>query len=678
MAACLLGGLLMALGHWVIADRDAAMQILSLDLGWGHGITCFMEVFPCGVGIGMWSFVIGSLLFALGIAAEGRPHEPHAAIESGRPSAALHRWAVGLVAAAFVLSVLTALASLRTGDGTAAVVLWLVGIGMAGLGMTLVDHGHGTPLGNPFTRREWLLLAALVTVDLLWVAHDLGHWRWSGTPDEAFFYAVAKAIALGQFDRPLLSEEGVFGYHPVLSSFYQGVFMRVFGINVFGWRLSSAAALAISLPFLYLFARELWNRRTAWAAAALFGSAQLAVGFGHLGYNNAQVYPIITAALGMLAWAQRRRSVVGYFLSGCVAGLGFYTFYAARIAPLLVLLLAWHLTGRDLWRRERRLTVALLIGIGITVLPACVHIGDMVGHMLEQTSFRSSGNPEETIRTTLTGEVRLSPVDAALAYVARVVQHFFLSLVYGLWYKNPSHLQLNPIVDPLSESLAATGLWLCLLRAALRTNARFLLLAFALIVLLIGATSQYDWPPLTRLLLLSPFTALLAAVALNHLMSAIDTTRRAHLSWVVGAGLAGVSVLWSIAAVHDNIYHRMHGYRSGIAGELVRLAQQLPGGMRMVYVQREDTDAVAADMVLAEYNRSDAFTYIRPFNQSTTQTLQSLEAPCAVFYTLADAAEIAAVENTMRQRFPNVTWRDSDPGTPWNLRYFYVLEPEHQ
>src|SRR3989338_5308094 len=100
--------------------------------------------------------------------------------------------------------------------------------------------------------------------------------------------------------------------------------MKVFGVNVFGWRMSSVVALVVSLPFLYLLGREVWSYRAGMIAAVLLGSAQLAVGFSHLGYNNNQVYPVMFGSLGILAWSIRRRSLAGHYLAGTISGLGFY------------------------------------------------------------------------------------------------------------------------------------------------------------------------------------------------------------------------------------------------------------------------------------------------------------------------------------------------------------------
>ena len=185
-------------------------------------------------------------------------------------------------------------AYLLLGDapGSVSVVLWLTAVILAGLAALLADRSRRTPIGHLFpARRNRLVVLVLFSADLLLIGHDVGHWRWAGTPDEANFFPFARDIAIGRSEHFVLSETGMYDVHPLLSSHYQAWFMRLFGINIFGWRLSSAFAVAISLPFVYVLGRELWNRRFGVIAAVLFGATPLAVGFGHFGYNNSQIFP---------------------------------------------------------------------------------------------------------------------------------------------------------------------------------------------------------------------------------------------------------------------------------------------------------------------------------------------------------------------------------------------------
>jgi len=635
-------------GRFGLTTPDALAELLRSRVS--PAVVCAMnDVFPCGTVIGYGLFLIGTLLMALALRA------PAAAPSDARPAVAP---ATGTRGGSMLLLIACGLsaasATFATHRGAWPLVL-LIGAGIGGLiAMHRLDRVRGTSFGNPLRARwEWIVVPLLVVGDLVLVGHDLTHWRWSGTPDEADFFGVAKSIVIGISERALLTEHGVFEFHPVLSSLYQSAFMWIFGVNAFAWKLSSAFALAVSLPFLYVFGRELWGARVGLMATVLFGTAQLATGFAHYGYNNVQVYPFITATLATFVWAQRRGSLLGFYLVGGIAGWAFYTYYTARLMPPLLLLLAWNLAGFTWSKDSRRMLAALALGLLLATLPVLAQLPNAV---------RNVGRVTEVPALTTT---------LPLAQTAsRVALNWFLSAAYGAWYRGPSHLQWNPIVDPPAATLAAIGLWLGLRRARRRDPLRFLMLAYLSSALIIGATSPHYRPPLTRLLFLSPFTALLAAVAAESLVGA--ATRRASVGHVAAGGLVLLSAGWNIGAQHVTVTQRYHGAGNGTTSELLRLAQQLPATMRVVYVQRGDTDMVAVDSVLDEYGMQPRFTYLRPFSERVLEALSTLQPPFAVFYYLGDRAEIAVVRELLSQRFPSIPWVDSDPGTPWNLPHFVV------
>jgi hypothetical protein len=145
------------------------------------------------------------------------------------------------------------------------------------------------------------------------------------------------------------------------------------------------------------------------------------------------------------------------------------------------------------------------------------------------------------------------------------------------------------------------GLLLCV-DGLRRRNALFLSGAYLLSAFLIGGTSHYFRPPLTRLLFLSPFAALLAAIALDRLatgLSQVTRSRRLGSSFAVAVTIA--AVVWGVVALQRNLRLHYHGYGDGTTAELVRLALQQPDETQFVYVQRIDTSMWSVDDIFAEY-----------------------------------------------------------------------------
>lgn len=646
-----LGLLLIVGGEYTIAhSADVANRISQVLGAFGGSIAApVADLFPQGIALGLGLLLLGALLMARAIGfppapcfQSALPHDPH-------PTPLAGTW-IGLCVTAALLAVASAFSVTRASPGAGTLILWLAALAAALLCALIVDRSRRTGFGNPFSGVEWAGLAVLVGLDVVVVAHDLSDWHWAGVPDESYFFEFAKAICEGRLQPFPLSEDGVFGYHPVLSSYYQVLFMRLFGADIFGWRLSSAAALAGSLPFAYLLTRELWNRRAGLIAAVLFGTAQLAIGYAHLGYNNAQVYLPVLASLGILSWAIGRRSLAGHFLAGGIAGLGFYTFYPARLAPLLVLLLLWSF---GVLRRARAEICALLGGMLLAMFPVFAHPGEMMDHMLRQTSF---------------GVGRTGSGLWQGAVVSKVMQHWVLSVLYAQWCKCGWNFGWVPAVDPVVAALAAVGLCLTLVAVTRRSRARFLLPAYLCVALVVGALSAYDCPPLTRLLTLAPFTAMLAAIALDRLMESTAALTKPRVGWLFGIGLVVAAVVWNLAALRRSMYREHYGYGIGTTSELIRIALQLPADCWIVYIQNGENDMYNVDQILDEYRFGERSTYIRPFGPRVEDTLASQTPPFAVIYDLHREEERRAVEAALARRFPGAGWVDSAPGEPWNLR----------
>jgi len=482
-------------------------------------------------------------------------------------------------------------------------------------------------------------VALLVALSFGLSLHDLTHWRWSGTPDEAHFFNAAKTIATGALEPFLFSEHGVFDIHPILSSEYQALFMRVFGPTAFGWRLSSAAAVALAVACLYLLARRLWGAGAAIAAALLFATTPLVVGFAHLGYNNTQVYPIVIGSLALVAGGARLERL---YLAGFVAGLGFYTFYPARLAPLLGLLLGFFLGVFAIRGDGRRRALAFVCGCVLSIAPAVMLLPESLDKVSALTNL--GGDPSV------------------------IAAHWLKAVLYPVYFENPHHFQWTPIVDPISGPLCLLGLILCMANG--RSGAdRFLASAYLLSALLVGATSHHERPPLTRLLFLSPFAAMLAAVALQRVTGVVDRRVGRSPARAGAALLVAFAALWGVLELQYNVRYRYHGCGDGTTTEAVRIASTMPPNAKIVYLQRSGSTMLMVDSVFDQYGMAERLIYGQGFDDEAKRALEEIEPPYIVINALEDGEGRKAIEAIVERRFPGRGWEESAPGQPWNLRY---------
>jgi hypothetical protein len=137
-------------------------------------------------------------------------------------------------------------------------------------------------------------------------------------------------------------------------------------------------------------------------------------------------------------------------------------------------------------------------------------------------------------------------------------------------------------------------------------------------------------------------------------------------------GLLAASVASSTVALRDSVYRRNHGYGDGTTSELLRLTQQLPNNCRIIFIQTQQTFMEAVDLIFAEYSVEKRLTYLKPFNPDVKTLLAKLTPPFFLSHDLRKREEIEVIEQTLRERFPDIHWQESAPGEAWNLRYFYL------
>jgi hypothetical protein len=654
-AALIAGIILIAAGRWTLVSPDAAGRLVS--------------PLP-SIAVGIFGFLLGTLLVAFSLRqrvatkSDVSPDAPPV-VKAGAIGRVEWHWlgATALGVGAFFGLFLIG----RT--GWAVALAWFFVLATAGAHFARLDRRQGTSLGWFFDNpREIGGLFACMILAAVLVGHDLTSWRWAGTPDEIRFFQFARDLEFEGLPRDWFSENGLWGYHPVLSHYYQALFLRIFGANLFAWRLSSVAAFAASIPFLYLLVRELWNRRVAWMAVIFSASAPLVITFAHFGYNNIQSLPFLTASLGIFAWSMRRKTALGYFLAGVAAGLGFYTFYAARIAFPLILILG--ISARSLpWRGQgASRSLALAAGFGLALLPWMLTVGAAFEHMREQTFFRASSDPPHQ--------------------TFGVLSQWGLSLLHTVFsVGGTSHFLINPLLDPISSALTWVGIWLACRRVRRDWRDRFLLATLLLSALVVGSLSPYGAPPLTRLFSLAPFYAIFAAIGLEEMRMGWfgGSTGWPKLAALACGVLLATSVAANTFAVQRSVRSVYHGFGDGATCELIRVSQPLPDDTRIVFFQRNPTSGNVVDLWFEAYGMGDRFYYFGgrerrlyakpPDPAEGLPVLVAIEPPFVVFSDLNNPVVERRIREILASRFPNVTWKQTDEGKPWSVSYFLVPAP---
>lgn len=265
-----------------------------------------------------------------------------------------------------------------------------VALALAGAYWLLQDRRTGVSLGLHIAWWEGIGLGAVLLLGFLILTYRLADVPNTLVGDEGTFFQTANTIAHHGL-RPGIFDPGVYSF-PVLSNIFQAFFLKSFGASIWSWRFSSVVPSLVAIIPMYMLAREIFDRRIAFMSIFVVIFSPFFLAFSRLGYNNSQsIFPVV-ASLFFLHLGLQRGSKLYLFLSGVMAGLGFYTFTAAKVAVPIILAYVLYLV---LAKRLRLPQASLALGVlmtGLVLLSAPVIIS---------TNARFPGSNWEKLTETL-------------------------------------------------------------------------------------------------------------------------------------------------------------------------------------------------------------------------------------------------------------------------------------
>jgi len=183
---------------------------------------------------------------------------------------------------------------------------------------------------------EPALVLALFVVAAIARLIGLSHIPWVLGGDEASMGQEAVAVLQGTSTNPFAT-----GWlsHPTLFFYLQAVPVGLLGATTVALRVVPALAGALTVPALYLLAKELFDRRIALISAFYLACYHYAIHFSRLGLNNMIDPFLATAAFFLLLLGLRKRRIELFALSGLLLGLDQYAYMGSRVIPIV--LVAW-------------------------------------------------------------------------------------------------------------------------------------------------------------------------------------------------------------------------------------------------------------------------------------------------------------------------------------------------
>lgn len=340
--------------------------------------------------------------------------------------------------------------------------------------------------------------------------YRINGWEFSVIGDEYSFYEYAKELAAGRdliyIGSHIFDGQGVYGSHAVFSSFLQSIPMKLFGVNNFSWRISSIVFASISIPLFYYFFRTFTSEFIAVAASLFIGASHYIMTFGKIGYNNLQAFFVMALVLSVSAWTIKTKRRIQYVALGLSLGLCFYVYPAALyvLGIWLIFMLFYNPPNTKEAARNWSVMGGMFL---IMVLPLVVQ--------------------PDYWRTLIAGTMFNQP--PLLENISIFLKHVFSNLLYSffsfLYLVEEAHFVTISYVDPLTGMLILLGLLLSLKWVRRDRFLAFIWVSFGAMLLLVGASHDRQFPPMTRLFMLLPLFAFFASFGLRWLYSHISRAK---------------------------------------------------------------------------------------------------------------------------------------------------------
>ena len=283
---------------------------------------------------------------------------------------------------------------------------------------------------------------------------------------------------------------------------------RALGVSVLSVRAASAIAGLFLVPVIYLLARELFPPSVDFPSfTPIVAAFWVATSYWHITYSRAGMEPVylpllVSTAASFLWRGIRLQNRWSFVLAGCFLGASLYTYRAARLFPVFLLLfLGYCALTRPGSRQPHLANLILLTAAAVAVfLPLGIYALGHLDMFIQREMTVSVLSPETSDRS----------VASTLVETAARTFGMYVLVPDPQFERNPAH---RPILDPLSSVFFLLGIVHAWRRR--REPAYVFVLLWLIVMSLPGALTPDVSPQYSRGMGALPAVVLLCAVGVD-------------------------------------------------------------------------------------------------------------------------------------------------------------------
>lgn len=370
-------------------------------------------------------------------------------------------------------------------------------------------------------------------------------------------YALVQKQDLAWFGNNLFNPKGNFGTTPMLATYIQVFFMKVLGVNGFGWRFSNAYLCAFGIVLFYYFLRKFVVERIAWTSAALLASSEYLISFGKIGYTNLQAFFAFALVLAVAAWASQSKSKWIFCLLGSSLAFCCYIFPAALyVLPLPILFLCFYYPPNT--REAVKHWGIMLAALGLLIYPLFLQ----PIYWIEKVPGTILVNP--------------NAMESAGTVLNHILSNVFYAFFSFLYVQRETHFIAASYADPLTGMFILIGFFFLLFQTRKHRFLVFWMAGFLILLLAVGASHGYDFPPTTRMFLILPWWMLFAAAGLEYLLAQCSALVRFPRKAWLGVHLGIVLLVIGLNEYQaQRLAYTLYGSRPPLEAIFIRQAEEV-------------------------------------------------------------------------------------------------------